>query len=95
MEPACATIWCSLVITVGFLVGDQLAWMVYVANRAGHWLAAAAFLTLASMFLIWWRNVAGVGVTNRVLHLKAGDYPAICTSAKVHPVSSRWSGKTR
>src|ERR1700722_4493771 len=32
-----ALIWCSLVITVGYLVGDELDWVAGVAQRSGHW----------------------------------------------------------
>lgn len=51
-----ATIWCSLVITVGYLVGDELQWVASIAHRAGQWVALAAFLVLAAIWLFWWRE---------------------------------------
>jgi membrane protein DedA with SNARE-associated domain len=51
-----AVIWCSLVITVGYLVGDELEWVAHVAHRAGHWLAVAVFLALAGFWIFWWRE---------------------------------------
>jgi len=52
-----AVIWCSLVITVGYLVGDELEWVTQVAQWAGHWMALAVFLfVLAAIWLLWWRE---------------------------------------
>lgn len=51
-----AVTWCSLVITVGYLVGDELEWVAHVAHRASHWLAVAAFLVLAGFWVFWWRD---------------------------------------
>jgi membrane protein DedA with SNARE-associated domain len=51
-----ASIWCSLVITVGYLVGDELEWLARVAHRAGDWMALAAFLVLAALWVFRWRE---------------------------------------
>jgi membrane protein DedA with SNARE-associated domain len=51
-----ALIWCSLVITVGFLLGDELDWVVAVAHRAGHWLGLVALVLVAVLVLLWWRD---------------------------------------
>lgn len=51
-----ASIWCSLVITVGYLVGDELEWIARLAHRAGDWMALAAFLVLAALWVFWWRE---------------------------------------
>jgi membrane protein DedA with SNARE-associated domain len=51
-----AMIWCSLVITVGYLVGDELEWVAHVAHRASHWIALAVFLLLAGLWVFWWRE---------------------------------------
>jgi membrane protein DedA with SNARE-associated domain len=51
-----ALVWCSLVITVGYLVGDELEWVMYVFHRASHWVALAAFVVLAALWLFWWRD---------------------------------------
>lgn len=46
-----ALIWCSLVITVGYLVGDELEWVAYAAHRASHWMAIAALVALAAFWV--------------------------------------------
>jgi len=51
-----ALIWCSLVITVGFLLGDELDWVVAVAHRAGHWLGLVALVLVAVLVFLWWRD---------------------------------------
>lgn len=51
-----ALIWCSLVITVGYLVGDELERVAYVAHRASHWMALVAFLVLAAIWIFWLRE---------------------------------------
>jgi membrane protein DedA with SNARE-associated domain len=51
-----AVIWCSLVITVGYLVGDELERISHMMHRASHWMALAAFLVLALIWLFWWRE---------------------------------------
>jgi membrane protein DedA with SNARE-associated domain len=51
-----ALVWCSLVITVGYLVGDELEWVAHVARRASHWMELAAFLGLAALWIYWWRD---------------------------------------
>jgi len=45
-----AIIWCGLVITVGYLVGDELEHVAMIARRAGH----LAALGLASAALLLW-----------------------------------------
>jgi membrane protein DedA with SNARE-associated domain len=51
-----AFIWCSMVITIGYFVGDQLDWVARVARKGGQWLAAAVLLVVAVTWLFW-RNV--------------------------------------
>jgi len=51
-----ALVWCSLVITVGYLVGDELEWVMYVFHRASHWVALAFFVVLAALWVFWWRE---------------------------------------
>ena len=51
-----AFVWCTLVITVGYLVGDELEWVERVAHRASHWIEFAVVLALAAGFLYWWRE---------------------------------------
>lgn len=51
-----AIIWCSLVITIGYLVGDELEWVAKEAHRAFHWIGVAILLLLAAVWLFWWRD---------------------------------------
>jgi membrane protein DedA with SNARE-associated domain len=51
-----AFVWCTLVITVGYLVGDELEWVERVAHRAGHWIEVALILAAAGAFFYWWRE---------------------------------------
>jgi membrane protein DedA with SNARE-associated domain len=51
-----ALIWCSLVITVGYLVGDELEWVLTEAHNAGHWIALGLLVAFAGILLFWWRE---------------------------------------
>jgi membrane protein DedA with SNARE-associated domain len=51
-----ALIWCPLIITIGYLVGDEFAWVAGVVHRAGHWMALAALLIIAALWLFWPRR---------------------------------------
>jgi len=51
-----AFVWCTLVITVGYLVGDELEWVEHVARRASHWIEVALILAAAGAFFYWWRE---------------------------------------
>jgi membrane protein DedA with SNARE-associated domain len=48
-----AFIWCSLVITVGYLVGDELESVARVLHTASHWVALAILLMLIGFVLFW------------------------------------------
>jgi membrane protein DedA with SNARE-associated domain len=51
-----ALLWCSVMITIGYFVGDQLDWVAHVARRGGQWVAAGVLLVVAAIWLFW-RNV--------------------------------------
>jgi membrane protein DedA with SNARE-associated domain len=51
-----ALVWCSLVITVGYLVGNEFDSVGPLVHRAGHWIALGGFLALAAIWLLWWRE---------------------------------------
>jgi membrane-associated protein len=51
-----ALLWCSMVITVGYLVGDELERAAQLAHLASYWMALAAFLLLAAIWVFWWRE---------------------------------------
>ena len=51
-----ACIWCTVVITVGYFVGNQLDWVAHVARKGSEWMAATALLAVVAIWLFW-RNV--------------------------------------
>ena len=51
-----ALIWCSLVITVGYAVGDELEYVVRIAHSATHWVALGVFLLFLGLWLFLWRE---------------------------------------
>ena len=51
-----ALIWCSLVITVGYLLGDELEWVATIVHRAGYWIGLAAIAVIAALWLFWPRR---------------------------------------
>jgi LPXTG-motif cell wall-anchored protein len=40
-------------ITVGYLVGDELEWVARVLHAASHWLALGVFLLLAGLWFFF------------------------------------------
>ena len=48
-----AFIWCSVMITIGYFVGDQLDWVAHVARKGGQWVAVAVLLLAAAIWLFW------------------------------------------
>jgi membrane protein DedA with SNARE-associated domain len=53
-----ALTWCSLVVTVGYLVGDELGWVIFTAHRAAHWIALGlGVVLLAAALLFYWRRM--------------------------------------
>jgi membrane protein DedA with SNARE-associated domain len=53
-----ALIWCSIVTTIGYLVGDEFEWVAGLVHRAGHWIALAAVLIIAVIWILWPRHRA-------------------------------------
>jgi membrane protein DedA with SNARE-associated domain len=50
-----ALVWCTLIVTVGYLVGDELYRVVRVAHTASIWVAVLAVLLGVALFF-WWRE---------------------------------------
>lgn len=48
-----ALIWCSLIITLGYLVGDELEWVAHLVHAASHWVALGIFLLAAAMWFFF------------------------------------------
>jgi len=51
-----AVIWCTLISTVGYLVGDELYHALRVARLASLWVAVAVILLAAAFIFMWWRD---------------------------------------
>ena len=51
-----AIVWCSLVVTVGYLVGNELSPALAMAHQISRWLGLGAFFLLLIVFVFWWRD---------------------------------------
>ena len=51
-----AIVWCSLVVTVGYLVGGELYPALAMAHQVSRWIGLAAFVLLLVVFVVWWRD---------------------------------------
>jgi len=52
-----ACVSCFLFITLGYVVGNHLDWVVHLMKEGGYWIAMAVFLTAAvTVWLLWWRK---------------------------------------
>ena len=51
-----AIVWCSLVVTVGYLVGDELYRAMTTAHQASRWIELAGVAVAIVVFVFWWRG---------------------------------------
>lgn len=51
-----ALVWCSTMVAIGYLVGDEMDRIVPITHLAGQWIAAAALLLALGIFVFWWRE---------------------------------------
>ena len=51
-----AIVWCSLVVTVGYLVGNELLPALAMAHQISRWLGLAALLLVLIVLVFWWRD---------------------------------------
>ena len=51
-----AIVWCSLVVTVGYLVGDELYPALAMAHQVSRWIGVAGFVLLTLILIYWWRD---------------------------------------
>jgi membrane protein DedA with SNARE-associated domain len=51
-----AFVWCSLVVTVGYLVGGELLPALAMAHQVSRWIGLAVFVLLIVVFVVWWRD---------------------------------------
>jgi membrane protein DedA with SNARE-associated domain len=48
-----AIVWCSLIVTIGYLLGDELYRVVRLAHLASRWTELIALMVVVAVFLIW------------------------------------------
>jgi membrane protein DedA with SNARE-associated domain len=51
-----AIVWCTTVVTIGYLVGDELYRVTEMAHHAQRWIALAAILLCFGLWFFWWRE---------------------------------------
>jgi membrane protein DedA with SNARE-associated domain len=51
-----AIVWCTTVVTIGYLVGDELYRVTEMAHHAQRWIALAALLLCFLFWFFWWRD---------------------------------------
>lgn len=51
-----AMVWCSIVVTVGYLVGDELYDVIRMSHLASRGTELAVALVVIALFVVWWRE---------------------------------------
>jgi membrane protein DedA with SNARE-associated domain len=51
-----AIVWCSLVVTIGYLVGDELYRVAEMAHHAQRWIAMAVLIICIAFWFFWLRD---------------------------------------
>ncbi len=51
-----AIVWCTTVVTIGYLVGDELYRVTEMAHHAQRWIALAALVLCFGLWFFWWRE---------------------------------------
>jgi membrane protein DedA with SNARE-associated domain len=51
-----AIIWCTTVVTIGYLVGDELYRVAELAHHAQRWIALVAVFLCVGIWFFWWRD---------------------------------------
>ncbi len=51
-----AIVWCSLIVTVGYLVGDELYRVAGMAHSASRWIALGVLVIAVALYFIFWRE---------------------------------------
>jgi len=51
-----AIVWCSMVVTVGYLVGDELYRAASMAHQASRWIGLTGFILVIIVLVFWWRD---------------------------------------
>ena len=51
-----ALVWCFIVVTVGYLVGDELFRVAQIMHMASRWVALIVIVAGLAVLLHWWRE---------------------------------------
>jgi LPXTG-motif cell wall-anchored protein len=51
-----AVVWCTLIVTIGYLVGDELEWVAQQTHRVFLWVGLAIALLAGGAWLVWRRQ---------------------------------------
>lgn len=51
-----ALVWCFIVVTVGYLLGDELFRVAEIVHLASKWVALAAVLAAVALLIFWRRE---------------------------------------
>lgn len=49
-----ALIWCSLMVAIGYMVGDEIWRVIELVHRGARWAALGVLLVALAAYLIWW-----------------------------------------
>ena len=47
-----ACVWCSLIVTLGYFLGNQLDFVVHLVKKGGYWIAAAVLVAGVTIWLV-------------------------------------------
>src|SRR5216683_707258 len=51
-----ALVWCPLVVTVGYLLGDEFYRAASMTHQMARWIGIAGFILVVVVFFFWWRD---------------------------------------
>jgi membrane protein DedA with SNARE-associated domain len=51
-----ALVWCTLVVTVGYLLGDEFYRAASMTHQMARWIGLAGFILVVVVFFFWWRD---------------------------------------
>ena len=51
-----ALVWCTLVVTVGYLLGDEFYRAASMTHQMARWIGIAGFILVVVVFFFWWRD---------------------------------------
>jgi len=51
-----ALVWCTLVVTVGYLLGDEFYRAATMTHQMARWIGLAGFILVVVVLFFWWRD---------------------------------------